>query len=85
MKNRNDSVENGMIEHAILAAALVAVLIANTGCMQILGAQDIDAWGLRVKGTTGFEVKAGVQQYDQVQDNRGIGNKYNTVLQKRNQ
>jgi len=32
MKNKNDSVENGLIEKVILIACLVAILIAHTGC-----------------------------------------------------
>lgn len=46
-----------------------------TGCMQVTGAKKIDAWGLVIEANNGFEAKAGVQQYDYVSDQRGIGTK----------
>lgn len=55
-----------------LVAAMGIVAITQTGCMQITGIQEMDAWGLKIKSTTGFEVAAGVQQYDTVIDKRGI-------------
>lgn len=55
-----------------LTAACGIVAITQTGCMQITGIQEMDAWGLKIKSTTGFEVAAGVQQYDHVLDRKGI-------------
>lgn len=52
---------------------------ALTGCMQITGIQEMDAWGLKIKSTTGFEVAAGVQQYDTVIDKRGINPEKNNT------
>jgi hypothetical protein len=35
-----------------------------SGCMQVLGAKELDAWGLKVKANSGVEVSGGVMQYD---------------------
>lgn len=56
--------------HITLAGLALAIL--STGCMQITGIQEMDAWGLKIKSTTGFEVAAGVQQFDHVLDRKGI-------------
>lgn len=50
---------------AILAAATAAwVVFYMTGCMQIVGAKRINLWGAEFENNSGFEVKAGVMQYD---------------------
>lgn len=46
---------------SILAAYFVMFM---TGCMQILGARNVDLWGAKFENNSGFEVKAGVMQYD---------------------
>lgn len=56
----------------ILAILAVYMLATQTGCMQITGLQEFDAWGFKGKANTGFEVSAGVQQYDHVLDRKGI-------------
>jgi hypothetical protein len=62
----------------------IALIVTQTGCMQLTGIQEMDAWGLKIKSTTGFEVAAGVQQYDTVIDKRGINPERNgtTKLEK---
>jgi hypothetical protein len=56
-----------------LEASLAAYVLLNlTGCMQLTGLQEFDAWGFKGKANTGFEVSAGVQQYDHVLDRKGI-------------
>jgi hypothetical protein len=40
------------------------ILFITSGCMQIVGAERINAWGLEIESTTGFEVSAGVMQYN---------------------
>lgn len=40
-----------------------------SGCMQVVGAKRIDAWGLKIEANSGFEVSGGVMQYDSA-DNR---------------
>lgn len=51
---------------------LIALALSSTACMQLTGLQEFDAWGFKGKSTTGFEVSAGVQQYDHALDRRGI-------------
>jgi hypothetical protein len=58
-----------------IATKIAMVLLAAhvlMGCMQITGLQEFDAWGFKGKANTGFEVSAGVQQYDHVLDRKGI-------------
>ena len=58
-----------------IALKIAMVLLAAhvlMGCMQITGLQEFDAWGFKGKANTGFEVSAGVQQYDHVLDRKGI-------------
>lgn len=43
--------------------------LLSTGCMQITGAQRIDAWGFVIESNSGFEVSAGAMQFDGA-DNR---------------
>jgi hypothetical protein len=51
---------------------LGAIVISSTGCMQLTGAKRIDLWGAKFEANTGFEVSAGVQQYDHVLDRKGM-------------
>jgi hypothetical protein len=46
-----------------LTAALW-IAFTQTGCMQVIGAERINAWGFEIESTTGFEVSAGVQQFN---------------------
>jgi hypothetical protein len=56
-----------------LAASFAAyVLLTLTGCMQLTGAKNIDLWGAKFEANTGFEVSAGVQQFDHVLDRKGM-------------
>ena len=48
---------------------LFLVLVTLSGCMQVVGAKKIDAWGLKIEANSGLEVSGGVMQYDQA-DNR---------------
>jgi hypothetical protein len=58
---------------------LIFGMIAMSGCMQITGAKKIDAWGLVIEANNGFDISAGVQQYDNVQNMKGINNTNTTV------
>lgn len=59
--------------HELRKLALgLGIIVAATGCMQLTGLQEFDAWGFKGKSTTGFEVSAGVQQFDHVLDRKGI-------------
>ena len=51
---------------------LAAIVVGSTGCMQLTGAKNIDLWGAKFEANTGFEVSAGVQQYDHVLDRKGM-------------
>ncbi len=63
-----------------LGLALLAayILMTTTGCMQLTGAKRITLGTWSIESNSGFDVSAGVQQYDHVLDKRG----YN-VTQKR--
>lgn len=53
-------------------ACAVFVSVFGTGCMQLTGAKNIDLWGAKFEANTGFEVSAGVQQFDHVLDRKGM-------------
>lgn len=55
---------------AVIAALLVA--ITQTGCMQFTGAKSIDLWGAKFEANSGFDVSAGVMQYDHALDRKGM-------------
>jgi hypothetical protein len=48
------------------------LVIFMTGCMQVVGAKSIDLWGAKFENNSGFEVKAGVMQYDHALERKGI-------------
>jgi len=48
---------------AVITLAAI-ILVWCSGCMQVIGAERINAWGLEIESTTGFEVSAGVQQFN---------------------
>ena len=51
---------------------LVAFLAMYTsGCMQLTGAKSIDLWGAKFVANSGFDVSAGVMQYDHALDRKG--------------
>lgn len=50
---------------------LILAIYMLSGCMQITGLQEFDAWGFKGKANTGFEVSAGVQQYDHALNRKG--------------
>lgn len=43
-----------------------------TGCMQVIGAKKLDAWGLKIEANSGFEVSGGVMQYDTADNRKGM-------------
>jgi len=55
-------------------AAIVAALVMSclSGCLQLTGARTIDLWGAKFEANSGFEVSAGVQQYNQILDKKGM-------------
>ena len=67
-------------ELGLIAALGGAVLLAVTssGCMQITGIKHMDAWGLKIDSTQGFDVNAEIMQYDGA-DNRKSMNKQNVA------
>jgi hypothetical protein len=66
--------ERGHGELSILALlAAITWILALTGCMQLTGAKHIDLWGAKFDANNGIEVSAGVQQYDRVDNRKGIG------------
>jgi hypothetical protein len=60
---------------AFIFSCVIWMLIAKclTGCMQVTGAKKITLGTWVIEANNGFEAKAGVQQYDYVKDERGIG------------
>jgi hypothetical protein len=59
-----------------LSAALW-IAFTQSGCMQVLGVKHLNAWGLEIDSTQGFDVSAGVMQYDGA-DNQKSMNLANT-------
>ena len=47
-------------------------MVFCTGCMQLTGASDIDLWGAKFTANSGFDVSAGVMQYDHALNRKGI-------------
>ena len=91
MQNEKGNGEIGIIALLAGAAALVwkaglalGLSAAASGCMQITGAKTIDLWGAKFEANNGIEVSAGVQQFDNVQNVRGINNYDTTVTRKQN-
>ena len=54
-------------------AGLLLGMMSVTGCMQMTGAKKIDLWGAVFEANNGIELTAGIQQYDRVNNNKGIG------------
>lgn len=50
----------------------IAGLVLLPGCGQVLGVQHMDLWGAKFDFNSGFEVKAGAQQYDHSLERKGI-------------
>jgi hypothetical protein len=71
MNDRTDS----FAQMVFWAAIWLVLLQYLTGCMQITGAKKITLGTWSIEANNGFEAKAGVQQYDRVDDYRGIGDK----------
>lgn len=61
-----------MLIKLVCSALLLALGISLSACMQLTGAKHIDLWGAKFDANTGFEVSAGVQQYDHVLDRKGM-------------
>lgn len=53
-------------------------LFSLSGCMQLTGAKKITMGTWSIESNSGFDVSAGVQQYDHVLDKRG----YNVTQQR---
>lgn len=60
------------MKHTIKLILVFAAMCA-AGCMQLTGAKTIDLWGAKFEANTGFDVSAGIQQYDAA-DNRKMMN-----------
>jgi len=57
---------------------MIIAVILLTGCMQLTGAKKITMGSWSIEANSGFDVSAGVQQYDHVLDKRG----YNVTQQR---
>lgn len=55
-----------------LALMMAATAASQSGCMQLTGAKKITMGTWSIESNTGFEVSAGVQQYDHVLDRKGM-------------
>jgi hypothetical protein len=57
----------------ILLQAVIMILAAYllSGCMQLTGAKKITLGTWEIEANSGFDVSAGVQQYDHVLDKKG--------------
>ena len=52
---------------------LLCLLATLTGCMQVIGAKKLDAWGLKIDANSGLEVSGGIMQYDQANNVKQMG------------
>lgn len=80
MKEQRGHAELGIIAGAAALATIfwklgiaVGLTAATTGCMQAIGVKSMDLWGAKFEANNGFDISAGVQQYDRVDNNKGIG------------
>lgn len=69
--------EDAIMEKIAIVVFAAMVLVYLSGCMQVLGVKELDAWGLKVSSTQGFDISAGVMQYDGA-DNQKSMNLKNT-------
>lgn len=51
---------------------MIVVSLLASGCMQLTGAKKIDLWGAKFEANSGFDVSAGVMQYDHALDRKGM-------------
>lgn len=56
--------EDTIIDKMAVIVFAAIVLVYLSGCMQIMGAERVNLWGFEIEATTGFEVSAGVQQFN---------------------
>lgn len=52
--------------------AILTILAALTGCMQVTGAKKIKLGTWEIESNSGFEVSAGAMQYDHALDRKGM-------------
>lgn len=52
---------------------LLCLLATLTGCMQVIGAKKLDAWGLKVEANSGVEFSTGVMQFDGAHNAKTMG------------
>lgn len=52
---------------------LLCLLATLTGCMQVIGAKKLDAWGLKIDANSGIEFSTGVTQYDAANNTKTMG------------
>lgn len=60
--------DKGMLIYFSMLLSALLIAITQTGCMQIVGADSVDLWGLKIQANAGTKVYAGVQQYDSAQE-----------------
>lgn len=64
----------GVFDVISMISLLIACLVFVTylsGCMPLTGVKKINAWGLEIESNAGFDVSAGVMQYDHALDRKG--------------
>lgn len=54
----------------IVGALAIALL---SGCMQIMGAEHLDMWGLKMDASHGLDLNAGYNSISRVDNRRGVG------------
>jgi hypothetical protein len=64
--------KNNCLGNALWFCFASLLLVYLSGCGQILGVREIDAWGLKMQFTEGLDFGFGVNGVDNVNNQRGI-------------
>lgn len=58
--------------NALWIALATVMLVYMTGCAQLMGVREIDAWGLKMQFAEGIDFGVGMNSVDNVEIKRGI-------------
>lgn len=64
--------KDNCIGNAVWIGIATVILVYMTGCGQILGIREVDAWGLKIQYAEGIDFGVGMNSVDNVENKRGI-------------
>jgi hypothetical protein len=67
--------KNNCLGNAMWICFASLLLVYLSGCGQILGVREIDAWGLKMQFTEGLDFGVGMNSVDTVNNQRGVSPK----------